>query len=648
MTDISAQGHDAAGLAVVPEDDAVYVVSYCDGSKIWKYSLTDSSFLGTIRLKTTIANLQGIAYKNGYFYLVSDATGGIYVADKNGETRLLLTVDFTGNKEGLDYSQSELRLLADHGVREYIYYFTPRGTDAGFLVSNTGNIGIGTSSPYLPFSVVGDTINTNSGTVRHIVESTSGGQAQLDLKSASNLMQFFFRNSDGDFGIFRPSQNLTLFRLDGDGHIELNSFNNQDIELSGGRVGINNTAPPSRLTVKGVSTSGGQAFEVQSSASTTILMALDSGNVGIGTSSPSALFAIQGDTLVAGNLTSAGLTATGTLTLLGGQTDYRTSSTSTLPTAQNAFSFATSLTAAPLLSLDTTNSRVGINTAFPRGSLSIHGTAPTIYIDETDQTDPAGTYTIQGNNDNLSFFRGTLGASASEIKQLRNGNFYFAGYELRTKVGGSFVSGTSLARFSTTEHSYINNGLNFGLASTTPAELLSVHGNALIAGTTTVNSLIATSSLILKNPGALSSTESPLCINALGEVLKGASGGTCTPSARGFKENIQPFTHGLDWVLKFKPAEYTWKADGSPGISLIADDLAEIHPSLATYKDGKVHSINDRTVQAATSNSIRELNEKLEAQQKEIEGLKELIHNKDLSTNQPSLWESIKVYLFSY
>src|SRR3989344_8281848 len=50
---------------------------------------------------------------------------------------------------------------------------------------------------------------------------------------------------------------------------------------------------------------------------------------------------------------------------------YASSSTSTIPTAVNAFSFATSTAAAPILSIDGLNGRVGIGTTSPGARLNI-------------------------------------------------------------------------------------------------------------------------------------------------------------------------------------------------------------------------------------------------------------------------------------
>ena len=70
-------------------------------------------------------------------------------------------------------------------------------------------------------------------------------------------------------------------------------------------------------------------------------------------------------------------------------------------------------------------------------------------------------------------------------------------------------------------------GLNrVGLATTTPSSLLSVHGGALIAGTTTVQGLIATSSLIIQ--GTATSTFTNSGISVAGGGLLSTAGLTIT------------------------------------------------------------------------------------------------------------------------
>lgn len=123
--DISAQGEEVSGLVVVEDDGdngIIYTVSFCNGSKIWKYDLSDFSFLGTISLSQTLNNVQGLTYKNGFFY-ISESGGGLYKVTSTGTvTSIYLSIE-GGNHEGLDFSQSTLRWMIDGGSNEEVHYF---------------------------------------------------------------------------------------------------------------------------------------------------------------------------------------------------------------------------------------------------------------------------------------------------------------------------------------------------------------------------------------------------------------------------------------------------------------------------------------------------------------------------------------------
>ena len=94
------------------------------------------------------------------------------------------------------------------------------------------------------------------------------------------------------------------------------------------------------------------------------LAAIGGGNIGIGTSTPGALFSLAGQGAANQSLLFSGINMV-----------YASSSTTTIPTGVNAFSIATSSsTAIPMLSFDTTNSRVGFGTTSPSATFSVAGT----------------------------------------------------------------------------------------------------------------------------------------------------------------------------------------------------------------------------------------------------------------------------------
>jgi len=123
--DISANGHEGSSITVVPEDNALYITEYkSSGGKIYKYSLSDFSFLGSITPSEDIPHMQGITHKNGLFYIASE-NGKLYVVKKDGTvvTSYALVSDSINN-EGVDFdTDGKLLWLQDDGTNQKIYMF---------------------------------------------------------------------------------------------------------------------------------------------------------------------------------------------------------------------------------------------------------------------------------------------------------------------------------------------------------------------------------------------------------------------------------------------------------------------------------------------------------------------------------------------
>jgi len=144
VIDISAQGHEATGLTIAPDEGTngiIYVMSYCDGTKIWKYDLSNFSYLGSITLSETVSLVQGIYYKDGYIW-VSGNSGKIYKIDLDGQVFLAYTISATANDyEGIDYSQSTLRVLLDNGTGDKkVYFFSSSENLALSISQDSGNV----------------------------------------------------------------------------------------------------------------------------------------------------------------------------------------------------------------------------------------------------------------------------------------------------------------------------------------------------------------------------------------------------------------------------------------------------------------------------------------------------------------------------
>lgn len=130
--DVSAEAIDYGGLYVDGANDIIYLISFCDSSKIWKYKLSDFSYIGTISISGVVPpNLgnQGIYLRGGYFYITNDLNDDLFRVDQDGQN----CIAFFGSRisggvayEGLDWSQNELRILHDYGGTESVWYFKPQ------------------------------------------------------------------------------------------------------------------------------------------------------------------------------------------------------------------------------------------------------------------------------------------------------------------------------------------------------------------------------------------------------------------------------------------------------------------------------------------------------------------------------------------
>lgn len=122
--DVSAQAHECAGLCIDPNAGEIYVVSYCDGTKIWRYALSDLSYIGSISLDRTIVNAQGITYKSGYFY-IADTDGDLWRVTKGGSVDWLFNQGSAYTEyEGVDWSTDTLRwLMHESGSTYKVHYF---------------------------------------------------------------------------------------------------------------------------------------------------------------------------------------------------------------------------------------------------------------------------------------------------------------------------------------------------------------------------------------------------------------------------------------------------------------------------------------------------------------------------------------------
>ena len=165
-------------------------------------------------------------------------------------------------------------------------------------VSTDGNVGIGTTAPTARLTVLGN------GTGKMEVGTTGHGSNYTGICLNNSA------NSTSDYNLLSSPTDRRLYinRPAGLGmHFRENNAD-QVLIASGGNVGINNTAPDARLTVKGSGASSlTKSLIVENSSGTDILTVRNDGRVGIMQASPEYPLDVTGDVRITGTLTAASI-----------------------------------------------------------------------------------------------------------------------------------------------------------------------------------------------------------------------------------------------------------------------------------------------------------------------------------------------------
>jgi len=121
----------AAAVAVDPKAGEIYIASYCDGSEIQVHDLTTMAYKNAITLSTSLTNIQGLAYKNGFLYametdgdlfqIVRDTGAVIWHENRN---------DNFVEYEGIAFNNGALAFLAHETGSTYKVHFIT-GVPAG-------------------------------------------------------------------------------------------------------------------------------------------------------------------------------------------------------------------------------------------------------------------------------------------------------------------------------------------------------------------------------------------------------------------------------------------------------------------------------------------------------------------------------------
>jgi hypothetical protein len=425
---------------------------------------------------------------------------------------------------------------------------TVTATSTIFLAS-TGNVGIGTITPSVKLEVSGAARITNaidSGTtflvsgitkgLRIGTSPTSAVFEGVDNTGVASYQPLTFGGADlrfnisgvekarldtnGNFGIGTSSP---VYRLDvaGSGSGNVARFSNGP-----GTAGayISSDTNGAYFTNSSISSSVGEGFYLQSTlgirmytGGTEKARLTSTGNLGIGTSTPSQVLGVQGNGLFSGNLSSANLTATGTVTFSGLGSGMVKSTGGVLSIANVGVDYAPGTTGVSLLYGNGfggfSNATLSSPLSFSLGgvlSISQANTSTDGYLSSADWNTFNGKQAaLTGTTGQFPYFSGTNTVTAtSSIFLAANGyvgigttnpvdpfsvkaNTANTGFTLYNATGGQQVSErwnagtggyiglsnpslTSTVSIVANGSSYFNGG-NVGLGTTTPTSIFHLY-----------------------------------------------------------------------------------------------------------------------------------------------------------------------------
>ena len=482
------------------------------------------------------------------------------------------------------------------------------GGSESMRIDASGNVGIGTSSPAYKLDVAG-AINTNN----NLTFTGTGNRIIGDMSNTTHANRVAFQTSTVNAAtspFFIPNGTGTTASIvvanasdpTNSSFAQMVANGTTDVRFNSGILGTGTYLPMTFYT------GGSERMRIDTS-----------GNMGIGTSSPSTYgkLAVSGN-MYAGDTTS---TADGTITIgSNGAGSVAITRTGTGAT-NSAMTFSTTfVTLQERMRIDSSGN-VGIGISSPAYELDVYkATSAVDYIAGRFVSDAAATgqsqtwvkfekastyggaiggYINQGVGSGLLF--GTQNGSATPTERMRidsSGNLL---------VGKSSQSATTAGN----QLGLVGSGYNESVSTTAGGTLALWYMNRQSSAGSVIDFRQATTTV-----GSISVTASTTAYN--------------TSSDYRLKDTIAPMTGALDKVALLKPCTYKWKVDGSDGQGFIAHELQSVIPLAVTgekdavNEDGTIKSqgVDYSKIVVHLVAAIKELKATVDAQAAEITALK--------------------------
>ncbi len=563
------------------------------------------------------------------------------------KTGLLFGIGGTSNVEGA--------IIYNDPATARGLQFRTAGNNTRMVVNSTGNVGIGTTSPFGKLHVytgASTAPGANSLADEFVIEGSGNvGLSILTPDSTGVANLYFGHNNDNDAGRIVYNNSNDSFDFFNSG--------TQSVKITGtGNVGIGSTSPMYKFTVGGFGdgtqyyaigspsgypgTSGGvlELTPYFGSAATPFGIYVDNGgnNFSIGQKGATEAFRITGaygkSKAIAGFVesTDAGATYAPSIVLDSTNDDetgfYR-------PTT-NTIGFITDRLERGRFD---SSGNLGIGTTSPWAKLSVSGSSDlgtSALAGFFIATNTAATSTFAGgitgpNNFVVQSSSGrvgigttspayplTIAASIAKVQLHSTGGNAAGvsfGYQtlpetafIGTSPAGGLITGQSAGDLALTAYNrnilfstanggnsaqmFIGSNGNIGIGTTTPSHTLSVAGTVGFDGLT----------------GATGAGS--LCLDASKQVVYNAGSDACLPSLRDTKHDILALSlSGIDTIEQLEPVSFIYnEGDGRVRLGFIAENTAAVHSELATYNAaGAISGIDDRAVLSVVVKAIKEV-----------------------------------------
>jgi hypothetical protein len=126
---------------------------------------------------------------------------------------------------------------------------------------------------------------------------------------------------------------------------------------------------------------------------------------------------------------------------------------------------------------------------------------------------------------------------------------------------------------------------NVGIATTSPPKPLSVHGESLLMGSSTMAAItMGSSTMLLPNLAALEVTSDFVCrVAANGKLVFQTA--NCTASAARLKHNIRPLDLDSSKIKDLVAKSWEFNSNDKTGHGFVADDVVKVYPEIVTYNE---------------------------------------------------------------